>query len=216
LCFRTITGLLQSGHCRNESHEGDIHTDNLQRSPAADAPLEGHDLAAGLMLVRASTLKMIRLQLAIERRDRRGVLEAVDELVELDTRLQECLAGVPGLGEQMLGLETERATLNREKLTLVSGVTGPADRPRSRPAERPCFAFEETAAPAAHVQDAVEIAPPPEAAAPHAFARAERPRGSYTWAAVLLVVISVCAGEAYLLGGSEVLARLTSAAGAFQ
>jgi hypothetical protein len=168
------------------------------------------------MLVRASTLKMIRLQLAIERRDRRTILEAVDELVELDSRLQECLAGVPGLGEQMLGLDVERSTLNREKLTLVSGVTGPAERPRSTPAERPCFAFEETSSPAAHVQDPVVIPPPPELAAPHGFARAERPRRSYTWAALLFIAISVCAGEAYLLGGSEVLARLVSAAGAFQ
>jgi hypothetical protein len=170
------------------------------------------------MLVRASTLKMIRLQLAIERRDRRAVLEAVDELVELDTRLQECLASVPGLGEQMLGLEVERSTLNREKLTLVSGVSGRPDRPQSPPAERPCFAFEDAAAPAAHVQDPGQIPPPlpPETAAPHGFARAARPRRSYTWAVLLLIVISVCAGVAYLLGGSETLARLLSAAGAFQ
>ena len=48
------------------------------------APDLGSDaLAEGLMLVRASTLKMIRLQLAMERHDRRAAIEAVDDLVAL-------------------------------------------------------------------------------------------------------------------------------------
>lgn len=77
------------------------------------------------MLVRASTLKLIRLQLAMERQDRRVALEAVDDLVALDRRLQDYLADVPAADEQLLfrnALDEERAMLNREKLTLAGGV----------------------------------------------------------------------------------------------
>ena len=98
-------------------------------SPASmreSAPLVGSDeLAEGLLLVRASTLKMIRLQLAMERQDRRVALEAVDDLVALDRRLGDYLADVPADGKQLLfrnALDAERAALNREKLWLAGGV----------------------------------------------------------------------------------------------
>ena len=83
------------------------------------------ELAEGLMLVRASTLKMLRLQLAMERRDRRFAIETVDELVVLDRCLSDCLAAMPleldqaGLASE---LDEERAALNREKLTLAAQV----------------------------------------------------------------------------------------------
>ena len=94
--------------------------------------VSSEELAEGLMLVRASTLKMIRLQLAMERQDRRGALEAVDDLVALDGRLQDCLAHLPVDGDRLMfrhELDTERALLNREKLTLAAEVIcKPADR----------------------------------------------------------------------------------------
>lgn len=83
------------------------------------------ELAEGLMLFRAGTLKMIRLQLAMEQRDRRVALEAVDDLVALDRQLQDYLAQLPSArvpGAGMDELEVERAALNREKLTLAAGV----------------------------------------------------------------------------------------------
>src|SRR4051812_28924668 len=79
----------------------------------------GDELAESLMLVRASTLKMIRLQLAMERRDRRVALEEVDDLLALDRRLQDYLGDAPGRGALMRELEVGRAALNREKLTLA-------------------------------------------------------------------------------------------------
>ena len=88
-------------------------------------PIGRDQLAEGLMLLRASTLKMIRLQLAMERHDRRVALEAVDELVALDRRLQDYIADVDGADEQLLfrnELDAERAMLNREKLTLAAEV----------------------------------------------------------------------------------------------
>ena len=84
------------------------------------------------MLVRASTLKIIRLQLAMERHDRRVALEAVDDLVALDRRLRDCLAQMPADGDQLMfrhALDAERAILNREKLSLAAEVTcKPPDR----------------------------------------------------------------------------------------
>lgn len=92
----------------------------------ADAePIGSEALAEGLTLVRASTLKIIRMQLAMERHDRRVTLEAVDDLVALDRRLQDCLATVPAADDQILfrrQLDAERAMLNREKLTLAAEV----------------------------------------------------------------------------------------------
>ena len=95
------------------------------RPLANAAPIGSDELAEGLMLVRASTLKMIRLQLAMERHDRRVALETVDDLIALDRRLQDYLASVPGAGGQLMfrrELDAERAALNREKLTLAAEV----------------------------------------------------------------------------------------------
>ena len=83
-------------------------------------------LAEGLMLVRASTLKIIRLQLAMERRDRRVALEAVDDLVALDRSLEQFLTSVPAAGDDGLFsnvLELERSALNVEKHTLAAGIS---------------------------------------------------------------------------------------------
>jgi hypothetical protein len=61
----------------------------------------------------------------MERHDRRVALEAVDDLVVLDRRLQDYLAMVPAAEEQLLfrhELDAERALLNREKLALTAEV----------------------------------------------------------------------------------------------
>lgn len=94
---------------------------------ASDAPAGGDDLTEGLMLVRATSLKLIRLQLAMERQDRRAALETIDDLVDLDRHLQERLAslGTTSLGAVLnSALEVERTTLNHEKLALMAGITG--------------------------------------------------------------------------------------------
>lgn len=109
-----------------------MHVESPARLPGASARIGSHDLVEGLMLVRASTLKMIRLQLAMERHDRRVALEAVDDLVALDRRLRDYLAGVPAADEQILfrrELEADRELLNREKLTLAAEVLRKAPEP---------------------------------------------------------------------------------------
>ena len=84
-----------------------------------------NELAEGFLLLRASTLKIIRLQLAIERHDRCLALEAMDDLVALDRRLQDYLDAVPATAEGLMfrrELDSERAALNEEKLTLAAEV----------------------------------------------------------------------------------------------
>ncbi len=90
-----------------------------------DTPVMGNDeLAEGLMIVRASTLKVIRLQLAMERNDRRVAIEAIDELIALDRRMEAYLAHVPALPDRRLeqALLLDRSALNREKLTLAAEI----------------------------------------------------------------------------------------------
>ena len=68
---------------------------DVRPTDGAPAPVGSDELAEGLMLVRESTLKIIRFQLAMERHDRRVALEAVDDLVALDRRLRDYLGDVP-------------------------------------------------------------------------------------------------------------------------
>jgi hypothetical protein len=145
------------------------------RRDAAPAPVGSDDLAEGLMLVRASTLKIIRLQLAMERRDRRVALEAVDELVALDRRLERYLADVPAPE-----LEVERSALNREKLTLAAEVI----RTEPRPVEQ------------------VAPDPAPEPAWEDQAAEEERPSRATWWLAAILLVLSALAGLAYYYAGA--------------
>jgi len=158
------------------------------RRDAAPAPVGSDELAEGLMLVRASTLKMIRFQLAMERHDRRGALEAVDDLVALDRRLDQYLADVPSA--QLLfrnELEAERAVLNREKLTLAAEVI------RSEPK-----AAEAVAQPAS-VEAREDVA-----------VEEERPGRATWWLAAVLLLLSALAGAAYWFASPATLLGIWS------
>ena len=163
------------------------------------APAIGSDeLAEGLMLVRASTLKMIRLQLAMERHDRRVALEAVDDLVALDRRLQEYLAAVPAAEEQLLfknELDAERAMLNREKLTLAAEVL-----------RRPPEPLIEEAQPAEEAWLGPAELPVEE----------EEPRRRRWWLAAIPVLASGAAAAAYFVSLPEAQAWLSAVAGALR
>ena len=152
------------------------------------------DLAEGLMLVRASTLKVIRLQLAMERRDRRVALEAVDDLVALDRSLEDYLAKVPTANDDgVFGnvLELERAALNVEKHTLVAGIS---QRDWQIETPHPAEAAEPTAEEWTIYDD-------------------EETEGPSWWrrAAIFVLVVAVACG-AYFLGASgmmpDLIARL--------
>jgi len=156
------------------------------------------ELAEGLMLVRASTLKIVRLQLAMERQDRRVALETVDDLVALDRLLQDYLADVPAAAEQSVlrdALDDERAMLNREKLALASGIT------RREP-------LAPVVAPIASEPEAVvwadfDFAPPEE----------RHPHGAILWLALVLAILAIAAGAAWMLASPNALVTLAGQIG---
>jgi hypothetical protein len=96
-------------------------------SSEADNKAVGRDeLARGLMLVRASTMKVVRLQLAMERRDRRLALQTVDDLVDLDGKIRDFLKDIPSASGDAVPMQQEieeqRGWLAREKHTLAAGI----------------------------------------------------------------------------------------------
>lgn len=147
------------------------------------------ELAEGLMLVRAGTLKMIRLQLAMERRDRRVALEEIDDLLAIDRRLRDYIGDVER-GPFFRELEVEREALNREKLTLAAEVIR-----REAPPAKLDPLLEEGAPASASLQ-----APDPEVWGSFEFAQAEaaRRRRGLLCLAFLLVLLSVFAAAAYV------------------
>jgi hypothetical protein len=166
------------------------------------APIGSEELAEGLMLVRASTLKVVRFQLAMERQDRRVALAAVDDLVALDRRLQDYLADVPAAAEQLLfcdALDDERAMLNREKLALASGVVR-----------------REPVAPVVETVAAVE----PDVIAWDEFgytpSEERRPHRAILWFALVLALLAAAAGSAWMLASPDALVALVGQIGALQ
>ena len=155
-----------------------------QREP--ELSLGSGEIAEGLMLWRASTLRMIRLQLAIEQGDRRATLETVDELVALDRQLQDYLA--PHVPAAVTAeLEAERAALNREKLTLAAGVI-----------RRP--------------EPVVQVAEPADDwLGPGDLAEQEEPRPGRWWMIAVPIVGSVIAGGVYVLAVPAAQAWLMAA-----
>ncbi|MFL6740549.1 MAG: hypothetical protein ACJ8FG_02925 [Sphingomicrobium sp.] len=164
-----------------------MHTQD-QANARGGAMFFGRDeLAEGLMLFRAGTLKMIRLQLAMEQRDRRVALEAVDDLVALDRQLQRYLMQMPSpvvTGEAMGELEDERAALNREKLALTAGVIR---REVSPPAPEPV----------------VEADAPDWGSRDFALADQRRRRRGLRWLAGLVILASAIGGAAFVPGVPE-------------
>ena len=155
----------------------------------ANLSIGSEELAEGLMLVRASTLKVIRLQLAMERRDRRVALEAVDDLVALDRSLEEFLSQVPSAYDDGLFsnvLELERSALNVEKHTLAAGISSKGSQ----------------------IEEFVPAVLEPPAAGPAEIADwtnyevEELDRSDWWRRAALFVAALVFAGAAYLLGAS--------------
>ena len=186
-------------------------------APAAAVPSVGGDeLAEGLMLVRASALKVIRLQLAMERRDRRVALEAVDDLMALDRRLQGYLADLPAFDDYALfkdELEAERSALNIQKLTLGAGFSargGPVEAPGRDPPPPVGDSSQESAG--------QEIAPEPSVdwEGPPALGEGYAPRRSGWRVVGLLSLVAAAAAVAAVLGGFDVpglIAQLRQAMG---
>ena len=187
---------------------GEMYIEGATRSRETAISVGSNELAEGLMLLRASTLKIIRLQLAIERRDRQVALTAVDDLVSLDRRLQIYLEGVPATSEQLMlrrELDSERAALNEEKLPLGAEILRrPADIVgRAEPVEQ--------AEPALRDDDWLEPV--------SLQIEFDEQRRSRWWWLVIGLVLALAAGAAaayYFVGDSEAPAWLDQALRIFQ
>lgn len=164
------------------------------------------ELGQGLMLLRASAMKMVRLQLAMERRDRRAAMETLDELVVLDGRIRDLLT----VDDHPMcrQLEEERSALVRERLLLAAGTSGPRLTP-----DQP--AWIEPAAPAPPEPQEVTT----ESSAWGAMGEEEallRRSSALPILVTLMVLAFIAAGGAVLVGttgGQELLAPLLSSIG---
>lgn len=88
------------------------------------------ELGEALGLVQEGLLKVVRFQLAMERRDRRVAMQTIDDVVHLEKRIARFVerdgAARPD-SVRAQSLEAQRLALAREKLTLGAGVcTGTA------------------------------------------------------------------------------------------
>lgn len=92
-------------------------------------PVAAADLAQGLSFLRASNLQVMRLQVASERQDRRGVMAAIDELVALDRELGRFIDSIPGAARPIVVVSPR--DVMEQRLILSRGKIGPAfDGPR--------------------------------------------------------------------------------------
>ena len=179
-----------------------MHTERRLAPDLLVPPAAGEELAEGLMLLRASTLKVIRLQLAIERQDRRVVLEAMDDLVALDDELQKCLAGMPAPAD-LAGLQdalaVERSSLDREKMGLAAEVISARSR-----VEVP-IVFPEPEACSPEVEFAL---PAPSYDWQRFHYEDEEPTSSrrgWIWAAAILLILSALIAAGVMLGYLEIV-----------
>jgi hypothetical protein len=104
--------------------------------PVQDRGITPDLLAIGLQLVRASSLTMTRLQLALQSGDRRRAMMAMDGLMDIDAEIEGFVSDLaPAPGEdahwQALAgyLENQKAAIAVEKHALT-GVAQRPDLPR--------------------------------------------------------------------------------------
>ena len=177
-----------------------MYIDSSARSRDVAISVGSSDLSEGLMLLRASTLKIIRLQLAIERHDRQAALATVDDLIMLDRRLQSCFDGVPATGEQLMlrrELDCERTARNQEKLTLAAEIL-------RRPAS--CVEQVQRVDPPASIEQGDDGLGPPNLR----FEQEERGRSRW-WLAIVPILVSAMAAGAYFVSAPDGAAWLTEA-----
>lgn len=160
------------------------------RTEIKEQPVSGADLARGMAFLRASNMQVMRLQLAVERHDRTGALEAMDELVGLDRELGKFIGAMPDTSLDAVNdaLDAQKRDVLAERMVLARGKAGPdLAIVRGEPEV---------------VTDAVE--PEPETArewTPEAYGGEweDEPRRRWPW--ILLALVIAAAAVSYVLFG---------------
>lgn len=95
--------------------------------------MDGAALARGMTLLRASNMNVMRLQLAMQKQDRRQAMSAMDDLVGLDRELSQFVASIPAApptdaGRMNRWLDEQKQAVVADRLVLARGKSGPALR----------------------------------------------------------------------------------------
>lgn len=108
------------------------HDGNLQSEPVNEIDAWQSDVHLGLQICRANSLSLTRLQLAMKQNDRHGVLEAIDRLHDLDTRIGRVLQRLPKSADQCPDTQAINQYIDEQsmavafaRLELISQVSGP-------------------------------------------------------------------------------------------
>lgn len=193
-----------------------MQSDAVAELDSVAGPPDRGDLVEGLVLVRASTLKLARLQLALERRDRRVALEAVDDLVRFDQSLEQHLSGLRDPHEHSvmdLAVAVERAALNREKLTLAAEIINGNEGPIAE-AQLPQEQVDAVAP--APILDEASAERPVEEAFPaeewfDAWEEEPRPRRAIWWLLATMLILAAIGTAVWWIGVSATLEWLEAA-----
>lgn len=154
------------------------------RGMAAKAAPDGAiGLGHALAFLRASNMQVMRLQLAAERQDRRGVMAAIDELVGIDRELERLIGPIPEIAGQ-------RHELLAERLVLARGKIGPAIAPAPE---------AEEAEP-----EPVRFATEPE---PYLLVDEVPPARRWPWVVAALLASLAAAAAAFWTLGGEAMVR---------
>jgi hypothetical protein len=183
----------------------------------------GDELARGLMLVRSSAMKLARLHLAMERQDRRLVLETMDDLAAIDRQIQDFVDEIPtsdsGIAALQDELEQQKLALAREKLALAAGIIR---RDQPQPNAKPSAALGDEVPAEAEVYSTSPHAPLP-IRADHpvqeewvAAWEEEAPRSRTGFIMTLIALLMVAGlGALFMTGaGQELVGRLLQTVGA--
>lgn len=149
------------------------------RGMTADAAPDGAiGLGHALAFLRASNMQVMRLQLAAERQDRRGVMAAIDELVGIDRELERLIGPLPEIAGQRHELLAERLVLARGKIGPAIAPAPEADEPQPLP---------------------IQFAAEPE---PYLLVDEVPPARRWPWVvAAVLVLLAGAAAAFWMLGG---------------
>jgi hypothetical protein len=161
------------------------------------------ELAQGLLLMRASAMKVVRLQLAMQRQDRAVAIQTMDDLLALDSTIRHFVADIPGAEELeavQRALDVERSTLNREKFGLTAGMVKRGDEREDLPAIQPAVPQVAVPEPA----PSAEAQSDPASEVVHAGSdESPTPRRLWPWALLGFAIACAVTVAAFLLAGSD-------------